>query len=158
MLSQWFITTCTLIMMCGYFSRDMVICWRDSLFQVICCCLTKSRGEMWPKHTRELCSRDGVLVTFPRGFSSDSNIWPVMINPDYDIMTSVYNTIFNYYLAPGGGCQVLFSPCLCVCVCVSVCPANSLVFHFSAIRRDIDLKCIQDTYMVELNSLKNWPS
>ena len=67
-----------------------------------------------------------------------------------------------YYLAPGGGCEVLFSPglsvCVCVCVClslcVSVCPANILVFYFSAIRRDIDLKFIQDTYMVVLNSLK----
>ena len=67
---------------------------------------------------------------------------------------------FVYYLAPGGGCEVLFSPGLCVClsvclsVCVSVCPANILVFYFSAIRRDIDLKFIQDTYMVVLNSLK----
>ena len=41
-----------------------------------------------------------------------------------------------------------------VCVYVSVCPANILVFYFSAIRRDIDLKCIQDTRMVVLNSLK----
>ena len=70
-----------------------------------------------------------------------------------------------YYLAPGGGCEVLFSPglsvCLCVCVCVCVyvcvclCPANMLVFYFSAIRRDIDLKCMQDIYRVVLNSLKN---
>ena len=63
-----------------------------------------------------------------------------------------------YYLAPGGGCEVLFSPglsvCVCVSVCVSVCPANILVFYFSAIRRDIDLKFIQDTYRVVLNSLK----
>ena len=46
--------------------------------------------------------------------------------------------------------------CVCVClsVCVSVCPANILVFYFSAIRRDIDLKFIQDTYGVVLNSLK----
>ena len=48
------------------------------------------------------------------------------------------------------------SVCLCVCVClsvcVSVCPANILVFYCSAIRRDIDLKFIQDTYMVVLNS------
>ena len=60
------------------------------------------------------------------------------------------------YLAPGGGCEVLFSPGLSVCVsvCVSVCPANILVFYFSAIRRDIDLTFIQDTYMVVLNSLK----
>ena len=68
---------------------------------------------------------------------------------------------FCYYLAPGGGCEVLFSPglsvcvsvclCVCVCVCVSVCPANILVFYFSAIRRDIDLQFIQDTYMVVLN-------
>ena len=39
-------------------------------------------------------------------------------------------------------------------VCVSVCPANILVFYFSAIRRDIDLKFIQDTNRVALNSLK----
>ena len=36
-----------------------------------------------------------------------------------------------------------------------MCAANILVFYFSAIRRDIDLKYIQDTYMVVLNSLKN---
>ena len=49
------------------------------------------------------------------------------------------------------------SVCLSVCVsvCVSVCPANILVFYFSAIRRDIDLKFIQDTHRVVLNSLKN---
>ena len=47
------------------------------------------------------------------------------------------------------------SVCVSVClsVCVSVCPANILVFYFSAIRRDIDLKFIQDTYMIVLNSL-----
>ena len=66
---------------------------------------------------------------------------------------------------PGGGLRgIVFtrsvSVCVCVCVsvclcmCVSVCPANILVFYFSAIRRDIDLKFIQDTYMVVLNSLK----
>ena len=33
-------------------------------------------------------------------------------------------------------------------MCVSVCPANILVFYFLAIRRDIDLKFIQDTYQV----------
>ena len=44
---------------------------------------------------------------------------------------------------------------VCVCVCVCVCPANILVFYFSAIRRDIDLKFIQDTYRVVLNALKN---
>ena len=43
---------------------------------------------------------------------------------------------------------------VCVCVCVSVCPANILVFYFSATRRDIDLKLIQDTYGVVLDSLK----
>ena len=37
---------------------------------------------------------------------------------------------------------------------VCLCPANILVFYFSAIRRDIDLKFIQDTYRVVLNSLK----
>ena len=43
--------------------------------------------------------------------------------------------------------------CVCLCLCVSVCPANILVFYFSAIRRDIDLKFIQDTYEFVLNSL-----
>ena len=40
-------------------------------------------------------------------------------------------------------------------VCVCVCPANILVFYLSAIRRDIELVFIQDTYRVVLNSLKN---
>ena len=53
------------------------------------------------------------------------------------------------YLAPGGGCEVLFSPGLSACV--SVCPANILIFYFSATRRDIDLKLIQDTYRVVLD-------
>ena len=44
--------------------------------------------------------------------------------------------------------------CVCVCVRVCVCPANILVFYYSAIRRDIVLRFIQDTYMVVLNSLK----
>ena len=77
------------------------------------------------------------------------------------ISKSIIHSIEHYtchYLAPGGGCQVLFSPCLsvclCVCVCVSVCPANILVFFFSAITRDIDLKFIQDNYRFVLNSLK----
>ena len=43
--------------------------------------------------------------------------------------------------------EYLFSLCLCVC------PANILVFYFSAIRRGIDLKFIQDTHRVVLNSL-----
>ena len=36
-----------------------------------------------------------------------------------------------------------------------MCPANILVFYFSAIRRDIDLKFIQDTNRDVINSLKN---
>ena len=46
--------------------------------------------------------------------------------------------------------------CVCVClsVCLSVCLADILVFYFSAIRRAIDLKCIQDSNRVVLNSLK----
>ena len=49
---------------------------------------------------------------------------------------------------------IVFTRSVCLSVCVSVCPANILVFYFSAIRRDIDLKFIQDTYIVVLNSLK----
>ena len=63
----------------------------------------------------------------------------------YKIVKCVY-----IYLARGGGCEVLFSPGLSVCVC----PANILVFYFSAIRRDIDLKVIQDTYRIVLDSLE----
>ena len=37
----------------------------------------------------------------------------------------------------------------------TVSPANILVFYFSAIRRYIDLKFIQYTYMVVLNSQTN---
>ena len=68
--------------------------------------------------------------------------------------------VFNIYLAPGGGCEVLFSPGLsvcvsmCLCVCISVCPANILIFYFSATRRDIDLKLIQYTNRIDLDSLK----
>ena len=42
---------------------------------------------------------------------------------------------------------------MCLSVCVSVCPADILLFYFSAIRRDIDLKFIQDSYRVVFNSL-----
>ena len=61
------------------------------------------------------------------------------------------------------GIVLTLSVCLYVCVCVyvcmyvfmsvSVCPANILVFYFSAIRY-IDLKFMQATYRVVLNSLK----
>ena len=70
-----------------------------------------------------------------------------------NIIHDIVVPVGPHYLAPGGGCEVLFSPCLSVCL--SVCPANILVFYFSAIRRDIDLKFIQDTYRVVPNSLKN---
>ena len=51
------------------------------------------------------------------------------------------------YLAPRRGLRgIVFTRSVCVSVCVSVCPADILVFYFSAIRRDIDLKFIQDTY------------
>ena len=59
---------------------------------------------------------------------------------------------------PEGVARYCFHPvCLsvCVCVCVSVCSANILVFYFSAIRRDIDLKFIQDTYMVVLKGQRS---
>ena len=54
------------------------------------------------------------------------------------------------YLATGGGCEVLFSPGMSV----SVCPANILFLGFYY-RRDIDLKFIQDTHRVVINSHKN---
>ena len=51
--------------------------------------------------------------------------------------------------------SVCLSVCVCVSVCLCVCPANILVFYFLSIRRDIDLKLIQDTYRVVLESLTN---
>ena len=59
----------------------------------------------------------------------------------------------NYLAPPEGVARYCFHP-VCLCVCLSVCPANILVFYLSAIRRDIDLEFIQDTYRVVLNSLK----
>ena len=57
---------------------------------------------------------------------------------------------------PEGVAMYCFRPvCLSVCVCMPVCLADILVFYFSASRIAIDLKCIQDTYRVVLNSLKN---
>ena len=41
-----------------------------------------------------------------------------------------------------------------IVLALSVCQANILVFYFSAIIRDINLKFIQDTYRVVLNSIK----
>ena len=61
---------------------------------------------------------------------------------------SSYKVLLQYignYLAPGGVCEVLFSPGLSPCV--SVCPANILVFYFSAIRRDIDRSEIYTGYL-----------
>ena len=65
------------------------------------------------------------------------------------IITSPPEGVARYCFHP-----VCLSVCVCVCVCLCVCPADILVFYFSAIRRDIDLKFIQDTYRVRLNSLK----
>ena len=36
-----------------------------------------------------------------------------------------------------------------------MCPANILVFYFSVIRRDIDLKFIQNTYGIVLNAINH---
>ena len=58
---------------------------------------------------------------------------------------------------PEGVARYCFHPvclCVCVCGCVYVCPANILIFYFSATRRDVDLKLIQDTYGIVLDSLK----
>ena len=84
----------------------------------------------------------------------------------YHISTAQSNSDGGHFeLQNGGYTQIITSPpegvarycfhpvCLSVCVCLCVCPANILVFYFSAIRRDIDLKFIQDTYRVVLNSL-----
>ena len=78
-------------------------------------------------------------------------------NVKYLIFTTIRQVKTNLLPRPPEGvARYCFEPvcvCVCVSVCVSVCPANILIFYFSAIRRDIDLKCIQDAYRVILNSL-----
>ena len=54
---------------------------------------------------------------------------------------------------PEGVARYCFDP-VCLHVSVYRCQANILVLYCSAIRRDIDLKFIQNTYRVVLNSLK----
>ena len=56
---------------------------------------------------------------------------------DVRILTSyctVLDFIHHCYLAPGGGCEVLFSPglsvCLSVCVCVCVCVCVRPIFWY----------------------------
>ena len=83
-----------------------------------------------------------------------------LINSQMFKKNILYQTGFQLLPRPWRGlrgivcCEVLFSPGQTgpVCLCVCVCPANILVFYFSAIRRDIDLKFMQDTYRVVLNS------
>ena len=65
-------------------------------------------------------------------------------------------TNVHYYLAPRKGLRgIVFTLSVYVSVCLCVCLVNILVFYFSAIRRDIDLKCIQDTHRVVVNSPTN---
>ena len=76
---------------------------------------------------------------------------------------SIHKGKFNALLLPRprrGLRGIVFTRSVCLCVCLSVCvcvcvSGRYLVFYFSAIRRDIDLKFIQDTYIVVLNSMKN---
>ena len=81
-----------------------------------------------------------------------------MTDCEANIQPVIY-TFLNLYIItspPEGVARYCFHPvCLSVCVCVCVCPANILVFYLSAIRRDIDLKFIQDPYRGVPNSLKN---
>ena len=63
--------------------------------------------------------------------------------------------IHTYLPRPRRGLRgIVFTRSVCVCVCVSVCPANILILYFSATRRYVDLKLIQDTSRIILNSLK----
>ena len=55
---------------------------------------------------------------------------------------SVY--VRDYFPPPPDGVARYCFHHVGLCICLSVCPANILVFYFSAIIRDIDLKCIQD--------------
>ena len=61
--------------------------------------------------------------------------------PHIDWTDILLSTLYNESLPrpPEGVARYCFDP-VCLYVCVSVCPANILVFYFSAIRRDMDLK------------------
>ena len=96
-----------------------------------------------------------LLVTCAR-FSSNSNDphWRATVAKSLYIVIICDDLLITS--SPEGFARYCFHPVcvsLCQSVCVSVCPANILVFYFSDIRRDIDLKFIQDTYRVVLNSL-----
>ena len=85
--------------------------------------------------------------------------WAEMAGMSILHYTSIEHAWTNLLPRPRRGLRCIVftrSVCLsvCLCVCMSVCPANILIFYFSAIRRDIDLKFIQDTYRVVLNSLE----
>ena len=76
------------------------------------------------------------------------------MNFTHSYYNNIYQLIHHIITSPPKGvARYCFHP-VCLSVCLSVCPANILVFYFSAIRRDIDLKFIQDSYRVVLNSLK----
>ena len=99
-----------------------------------------------------------ITDLYSNKYGLDSNLMILLERHSYIIfvkciITSPPEGVARYCFHPVCLC---LSVCLsvCLCVCVSVCPANIWVFYFSAIRRDIDLKFIQDTYRVVLNSLK----
>ena len=61
-------------------------------------------------------------------------------------------TIRHYYLAPGGGCEVLFSPglsvCLSVCVCVCVCVRPIFWYFISRLLKEISFSNLYRTLPV----------
>ena len=85
----------------------------------------------------------------------DDELWTRFLNVPFiqlcvffsDRKSVQYVSKHCHYLAPEGVARS---------VCVSVCPANILVFYFSAIRRDIDLKFIRiliGLYSIHYNKL-----
>ena len=62
------------------------------------------------------------------GFARFGILWILVLywnwhNAKQNIIHDIVVPVGHHYLAPGGSCEVLFSPGLsvCVCVCVSVC-------------------------------------
>ena len=95
---------------------------------------------------------------------SSSASWALIHNLQSGILHNIYLHVRSLVESiitspPEGVARYCFHPvCLFVCVSVylsvCVCPANILVFYFSAIKRDIDLKFLQDTNRVVFNLLK----
>ena len=153
----------------------------DCFSECICSPSLRSRG-VWPggmqvKYPSPFWTCSQVWRLLFSAWDLTNRVWPGVYRdwcwyrPQYwfqsfgvcVIVTSPPEGVARYCFHPV--ClSVCLSLCVCVCVCLSVCLCVCVSDQyfgilFSAIRRDIDLKFIQDTYRDVLNSQeKYWHS